>query len=167
MHIFPSVTTWCFKAQVTCWSVMKTDNLLNIIKGNFCNMQNKNTHENYINKWEIFHSEFDFYQKPQLYYYYCYLFIYFHYSTHLAHHITGFTTIIYLFTFIKAVINPPWQTYSVVSFPKTPCLMKYQIELSSAAFPLLCQPVAICKCSGWSKKHSEIQVSCSVMISGI
>lgn len=112
-----------------------------------CLQQHMNKYQNYINKWQFFLGELKLYPKPQITAFFLSFFSP-HCSTHYGHHMTGITAIIYLFTLLESSHQSSVATYSVVSSTKAPCQMKYTIYLSSAAFPLLWQPVAICKCSG-------------------
>lgn len=81
---------------------------------------------NSTNKWDIFHCE-KFFQRREPQHFYC--------SSHCGRHFSGFTIIIYIFTFYRKQPSIPSAKHSAVSALKTPCLMKYTICLSSAAFP--------------------------------
>lgn len=114
------------------WGGSGVGSLLNSILNEFHSFQRcsslctKIKFQKSINKWDIFHSE-KFLQRRDSQHFSC--------SWHCGRHFSGFTVIIYLFTFYRKLPSIPSAKRSAVSSLKTPCLMKYTICLSSAAFP--------------------------------
>lgn len=106
--------------RVTCWTPSSKSTSASSTAAVYVQRSNS------INKWDIFHSE-KFLQRRDSQRFSC--------SWHCGRHFSGFTVIIYLFTLYRKLPSIPSAKHSAVSSLKTPCLMKYTICLSSAAFP--------------------------------